>query len=464
MRNNIMNKRVSITVFLLTSSCIFAGQKTYPFFDGTDANTEAQMQQAATRIEEVRKGDFSLMLLASSGKKFDGPVSIELASHDFSFGANLFGLEQMSDDNPAKITALESIKELFNTVIVCDYWNKNQPRFREPLDWSRPDYGNRLAKELDKNPRHHALIYGFPDWFDTFDSEEAIWQVIEQRIENIANHYGDKINEIDVINEFIHYHHWYDNPSAKYLSETHFPDMAEPENGVRVLKIARNYLPKAKLVVLEAGLWNTPNPVFQEIMDYHRKLVELGADYDYIGYQAHYYSKGGVPFQEGTKECGPRTFMMDEINRGIEEASKLGKPIVITEFNAPSRSNRLDDIKQPRISDSEIAAWEANFYTLMFSKPYIRGISRWFTIDNIGGRGMDAGVVTKGGELKPNYFALKKLIKEKWHTKWSGPIRDGRVDFRGYYGTYAIKIKGYQDAKVKLTSDTLNLSVVLEEK
>jgi hypothetical protein len=145
--------------------------------------------------------------------------------------------------------------------------------------------------------------------------------------------------------------------------------------------------------------------------------------------------------------------MMDEINRGIEQMASLGKPMVITEFNPPSRSNRSTNPNQPRISDEEIAAWETNFCSLMFSKPYLKGLSRWFTIDNYGGRGMDAGVVTVDGRLKPNYYALKKLIKGKWHTRWVGECVDGKAEFVGFYGTYRVHVNGFKAATVDLTAE-----------
>ena len=442
-------------------TCIFAQDKQYPFFDGTDAKTETLMREAERRIEEVRKGDLSVRLVDPDGEPVNGPVSIDLKSHDFDFGANLFGLYRIEEGNKAKQVAIKAIKELFNTVIVCDYWSQNQSKFNGEQVWESPDYGYRLAQILEMNTRYHALIFGFPHWLHNCKTEEGMWQAIEDRISSVAGRYGDKIREVDVINEFINYQYWDSNPHAQYLKKIGFPDFAKPENGSRVLSIARKHLPEAKLVVLEANLWNTPNPIFQEILDYHRKLIELGADYDYIGYQAHYYAKRGVAFQEGTKEYGPRTFMMDEINRGIEAAAQLGKPIVITEFNAPSRSNAIKNPQQPRISDAEVAAWETNFYTLMFSKPYIKGISRWFTIDNTGGRGMDAGVVTEEGELKPNYFALKKLIKEKWHTRWEGKSKKGKVDFNGFYGTYVLKAEGFADTEVKSTAENPEMQFVL---
>ncbi len=448
-----MKKKQLLTNYLiLTAISALAQPTTFPFFDGTDAQTDSLMRQAKTQIEQVRKGDLTLELVDEAGKPVQGTVKVELLAHDFKFGTDLFGLHQIPDTDPGKRSAIRAIRQIFNSVIICDYWSRNQNKLDGPHDWKSPDYGFALAEDLGKRTRYHALIFGFPRWLHHFKTEEEQWQALEQRIQQVAGRYGDKITEVDVINEFIHYQYWKENPHAKYLESTTFPDFAKPENGARILRIARKHLPNAKLVVLEAGIWSVSNPVFQEIYNYHKRLIELDAPYDYIGYQAHYYAQKNVPFQLGTKEFGPRTFMMDEINRGLEKMATLGKPMVITEFNAPSRSNKSKNPDQVRISDEEIAAWERNFYTLLFSKPYIDGLSRWFTIDNLGGRGMDAGVVTEDGKLKPNYFALLKLIKADWHTRVSKQSsKDGIVQFNGFYGHYRIAVDGYEGASIRLS-------------
>ena len=99
----------------------------------------------------------------------------------------------------------------------------------------------------------------------------------------------------------------------------------------------------------------------------------------------------------------------------------------------------------------------------MFSKPYINGITRWFTIDNLGGRGMDAGIVSEQGVLKPNYFALKKLIKEKWHTKWKGKLGAEKIEFRGFCGKYKITAQGFKDETINLNKSNLFVSLSLRK-
>lgn len=436
----------------------------YAVFDGTDAETEALMQEAEASIQAHRQGPLHITLINEAGHPVSARTHVKLLEHDFDFGANLIGFSRMREDDPAREPALEAINSLFNTVIVCDYWWNTQRKKGGELNWIEPDTGYTIADELDKRTRYHSLLYGFPKWLDTIKTEEDMWEVIDTRMKQVADRYGHRIRELDVYNEFINFKYWDHLPQAQQLKKTKYPDMSDPKNGARVLEMTRKHFPDAKLVVLEAGIWNVPNPIFQEIFEYFEDLIALDAPFDYIGFQGHYYARGGVPFEKGTRQYGPRTFMMDEINRGLEQVATLGKRMVVTEFNAPSRSNQIKDPDQPSLTDEEIAAWEKNFYTLIFSKPYIDGLSRWFTIDNLGGRGMDAGVVTEEGELKPNYFALKELIKEKWHTELTGNPPQGQARFEGFYGKYLVQVDGYEDAEVELNGEDPKQVVTLVRK
>ncbi|MCK4921747.1 MAG: endo-1,4-beta-xylanase [Bacteroidales bacterium] len=455
--------KIFIFLTISFSNLLCFGQDgSYDFFDGTDIQTYCIMTYAEDQIKDVRKSDFLLTIHDENGNSINDSVNIELVSHEFDFGTDLFNFHKLDNSDPALITSLKVIDTLFNSVIICDYWGTNQNQLNGPFNWDSPDYGFQIAEDYKKRGRYHALIFGFPRWLHYFDTEEKQWEVIEQRFMNVAGRYGDLITEIDVINEFVNYQYWDQNAHALYLKTTTFPDFAKPENGLRVLKLAKKHFPNARLVVLETGIWSMKNPVFHEIYDYHKYLIDHNAPDYFIGYQAHYYSDG-LPFQEGSRKYGPRTFMMDDINSAIEHMGSLGKPMTITEFNPPSRNNQNTDPDQPRISDEEIAAWETNFYTLMFSKPYVYGLSRWFTVDNLGGKGMDAGVVTEEGELKPNYFALKKLIKEKWHTRWEGNANQ-TISLNGFYGTYKVNIDGFEEEIVELTQLNTLQTIILRKK
>ena len=57
-------------------------------------------------------------------------------------------------------------------------------------------------------------------------------------------------------------------------------------------------------------------------------------------------------------------------------------------------------------------------------------------------RGMPAGLLDAQGQPKPVYHVLDELINEEWHTEKRGLLsEDGRLRFRGFYGTYAILVE-----------------------
>lgn len=115
-------------------------------------------------------------------------------------------------------------------------------------------------------------------------------------------------------------------------------------------------------------------------------------------------------FRKGYPSYGTETFTMNAINKGFELLGSIGKPVVITEFNGPSRNNTHSPENRDKIwtlSDEENSAWQINFYKFMLSKPHIIELIRWYTVDDLGGRRMDAGILFKDGRKYQIYYDLK---------------------------------------------------------
>ncbi|MCX7011745.1 MAG: endo-1,4-beta-xylanase [Candidatus Sumerlaeota bacterium] len=433
---------------LLTASFPLAAAGAEGFFDGVDEASRPTMEAARKRIEEIRKGDFVVHFVDGDGKPIEtaGPVDIRLVRHAFKFGGNLAAVTQFVKTHPECKNALAVFEELFNLARVGNFWRQMEPKRGGPLQFDSVDADVAWARERGMDIRFHCLIYNYeysaPTWSKEIRTTEEWWPLIERRIREVAQRYGDTIGEYDVINEMLTNRKWYEANNPIH------PPLSDPKVGARIFEIARKYLPKATLVSLEAGIASTAesNKSFQDIFNYQKALVALGAPVDVIGYQAHFYASG-MPFQQGHKSAGPNAFTMKSLEEGMDKLATIGKPIHITEFSAPSRSNKVKDSNQPRLSDEEVAAWTVNFYTLAFSKPYIHEITRWFLIDTIGGRGLDAGLLTLDGQKKPAYFALKKLLKEDWTMNWSGELQDGAARFRGFYGTYEARIPNHPPVK-----------------
>lgn len=417
------------------------------FFDGADDDTSREvMRRARQRIEELRKRDFTVRLVDAAGQPIKGEAEIRLVRHAFEFGSAMshtLALKEGHKGYVARAAAMEAVKELMNVVTVNCHWGPTAPTKGGAWDWSEPDEQMAWALANGLRPRLHALIYMnvsyTPKWCAQVRSTDEWWSLIEQRIAAVAERYGDKYIEYDLINETQFCPPWLREHCPL------FPTYDDPQTSVRIAQIARKYIPKTPIFPLDQVMPSLypKNTGYQYYLGYCRKLIEGGAPIDGVGFQGHFFN-GKPTFQEGHYAAGPDAFRMKVIEQGLDGLGALGKPMYITEFSPPSRNTQnKNNANQARLSDEEVAAWSDNFYTLAFSKPYMREVTRWFVIDTIGGRGMDAGLFSLEGKAKPNYFALKKLLTETWMTRWKGATAsDGAIATRGFFGTYEARVGG----------------------
>lgn len=423
----------------LAASTLLAAQS----FDGVDEASKPVMEQARQRIEQIRKGDLQIRVVDAAGKPVPGEIAVRLVKHEFRFGASTLGITRQEPALREK--ALSAVDELFNTVSIVNYWSVYKKTPGGEGDWTEADSMLAWALDHGKTMRFHAMLYGPPRWITQVPSTDEWWRLIEQRIREVAERYGRQIHEYDILNE-IAMQAWFksENWQAFRKSAT-FPYFEDPANGARCFKLARKYLPDAELVDNDATVATAANPILPGILKYAQDLMANGAPVDVIGHQAHFYASGQMPFQEGHRTYGKGAFTMKALEEGLDRLGALGKPVHITEFSPPSRNTRVKG-PQPSLTDEEVAAWQVNYYTLAFSKPYISEITRWFVIDELGGRGVDAGLITKDGRLKPAYYALKQLLKTTWSSEWHGKAAHGAVDFRGFFGQYEVTAPGFEKA------------------
>ena len=84
---------------------------TMALFDAHRDETEARVSAG---IEQNRKGDFSLRIVAADGRPFDrAHVRIKQLKHDFKYGANLFLLGEIGDERREAIYE-EAYRRAFN--------------------------------------------------------------------------------------------------------------------------------------------------------------------------------------------------------------------------------------------------------------------------------------------------------------------------------------------------------------
>jgi GH35 family endo-1,4-beta-xylanase len=444
-----------VTMLIVTATCLpglAIAQTT--FFDGVDdAEGHRVMEEARQRIEEIRKGDFSLTLVDESDTPVTGNVIINQVQHEFLFGAAMRATQALRGNKqmePAWLQARKVVKELFNVVTVNCHWGPTQPTM-SIHDFSETDWMLQWAKENDLQVRGHALVYlnpaaYIPKWTNDIKSTEDWWALLEQHIKAITERYSGDFIEWDYLNEI---------RFQKPVRESEYPIIPildDPATAVRIYNICRKYFPDTRLLPLDQVMWTTTetNTDVQQYLQLTRDIIAAGADFKAIGTQCHFYTN--LPsFQDGHHIAGPNTFRMKEISKGLDLLTEFNLPVYITEFNPPSRNGRtIERIPvQASLSEAEVAAWSENYYTLAFSKPYIKELTCWFVIDGVGGRGLDAGFVRTDGTLKPLYYTMKKLLTKTWSTNWAGAAKSAST-FRGFYGTYEVQAPGYKAQKVEL--------------
>ena len=444
------------------------------FFDGLNNASRSIMEKAEQDIERIRKGDFVIRFQTADGQSVTGKAEIRHLKHGFRFGA--------------PFSTSRAFLDLFNSGRMNPHWRNLQAGEagpNGPYRWDHYDRMLRAAHENDILMRWHCLIYeqwGSPAWIDARfqdkpwwneipETETQWWALIKKYLRTVAEHphpvtgepIGDLL-EFDVINE----------TGSKMWTNIHLEEAGKPAafpsahnrhsrgnaNAARMICLARKYMPDARLVVLEGWpIGDLDGGPAKRIDRHFAKLFDQNSPDPNVRQVAH--DERVLLGTQGHFSAIDRTVItMDRINAGFEHFARFDKEMVITEYDPPTVMRERKDLYHHRLTPEEQAAWSVNFYTLAFSKPYISGLSRWAMSDRQGEK-VDAGLLFADGRKKPEYFALKELLRKKWSTRWQGELdAKGRTRFRGFFGTYEAKIAGFKPIRFSVTT-TSNPEVLL---
>ena len=250
--------------------------------------------------------------------------------------------------------------------------------------------------------------------------------VMENRIKQIAEHYGGRLQSWDVVNESAR------DDDQGFLIENH--PVSKSRYGLlygdypyHALKCAEKYF---------------PSDVALNINDYHRKpgyttqvkrLLERGCKIDVMGIQMHLFNvRHCMDIANGVKIQTP-----SQVREYIGWASEANLPLHLSEvtITAPSQDERGFMIQ---------AIITQQLYRLWFSQEKMMGITWWNTVDGCGIKGEPSvsGIFFRDMKEKPAYYALDQLINHEWKTNLSvKPDAEGKVQFRGFKGKYRITYK-----------------------
>ena len=400
----------------------------------TNEETEQRIKEG---IEKHRKGNFKIKF---SSVKPGTKVKVRLKNHKFRFGANLFMLDEFPDDRERKNTLYrERFKEVFNLATLPFYWDATEPeegktRYEKGSSslYRRPtiDLCMEYCEENNIEPREHALCYtnDYPKWLEGKSFEE-FKPLMEKRMQEISSRYGDKISTIEVTNEM-------------FYPESAFDFYFRDDYIEYCFKLADKYFPNNKLGINELhAIWNGNATIRDAYYGYISDTLHRGCRIDLIGMQYHMFHT-----KENYYQATRRFYNIPHLFKMLDQYSKFGKPIEITEITIPAYSGEAD-------KEEEQADIIEKLYSLWFSHPNVEKIIYWNLVDGYAWASepgdMSAGEnIYYGGLLrfdlteKPAFNRLKKLIKETWSTNEVLSVEDnGELVFRGFYGDYEIIVE-----------------------
>lgn len=387
-------------------------------------------------IELNRKGDAHI---AFSGNDLpeEMTVEVEQTNHEFRFGANIFMLDEFESEEKNKIYR-EKFAELFNLATVPFYWidlepEEGKPRFAKdsPRIYRRPapDLCVEYCKEKGIEPKCHCLNYDsfLPDWLvnSTVAEHKA---KLEKRFREIAERYAKDIPSFEVTNETIQ--NWC---RSKFFYEDDFLEWS--------YRMADRYFPNNRLIINDYNIWwpnsyNNRNAYYMQI----ERLLRNGISHiDSIGMQFHSF----FPMEREADSAKER-YNPDSLFRIMDLYSRFGLAEQITEMTIPAYGDDADN-------EEVQAELLKNVYSIFFSHPAMEAVIYWNLVDGYAAFApqgdMTAGENKYYGGLmhfdmteKPSFKALKKLIHEDWHTKTVVAVKDGKADFRGFYGDYKLTV------------------------
>ena len=395
----------------------------------------------ASGIEANKKGFAFLSFVDGDGKPVnDVEVKVTQKDHDFRYGANLFMLGELQDEERNE-KYKRYFADAFNIATLPFYWNtlepeQGKPRFAKdsPKIYRRPapDLCLEFCEANGIEPKAHCLNY--PTMTPAWAKGTVAWEkkCLEKRFRELAERYAGRIPMWEVTNETFFF------TPCKDVSLYSQPDLIEWS-----FALAENYFPGNKLVINEAHsrIWKSDwfhhfqSPYYMQI---ERALLK-GARIDAIGMQYHMFYKREEELKF-TSDC----YDPEQICNVLDTYATIGKPIHITELTIPAYSNEAED----EAIQAEIIR---NIYSLWFSHAATDGIIYWNLVDgyaynavpgdmSAGENYFYGGLIRYDFTPKPAYNVIRNLFEKEWRTNLNLHTFSNSLSFKGFYGHYDLEI------------------------
>jgi len=356
-------------------------------------------QEANTRIEQIRKRNTRITIVNPSGQPIsDVNVQIQQTKHRFAFGSCINPLV-LSDANYANF-----FKNHFEWAVMENEskWYSNEPT-QGNVTYTTADNIYNWCSANEIIMRGHCIYWevegAVQDWIKNLSyaplpAASPLRTAVENRMNSAVNHFKGKFVHWDVDNEMLHGSFYKDR-----LGDAIHPWMFQAAHAID---------PNCKLFVNEYNVvaGNETEAYKAQIQD----LIDNNAPVQGIGAQCH---MGGDTVEPLT------------VYSRLESLAEMNLPIWCTEYDfaAADVNVRADGLEK--------------FYRTAFSHPSVEGILMWGFWQNSHWRD-DCYIVNADWTLNEAGRRFEALMNE-WTTNDANTSdSDGRVNFKGFHGSYEI--------------------------
>lgn len=238
-----------------------------------------------------------------------------------------------------------------------------------------------------------------PDWLKNKNFDE-LKKYVETHARNLVSHYGDKVLEWEVVNE---YHDWANihNHTPEQITEiVRLACDTTRETNPKVVRILNNCCPFAEYAARGRMARMDATRPLRSPRQFIKDLIDAGVEFDVLGIQIYFPQRD-----------------LSDIVRLLERLAVFGKPIYITEIGASSNLEQVNAggaIKEPyawhRHWDEALQAdWLEQVYTIYYSKPYIKAIN-WYDFSDFRPFIVNGGLVREDCSTKLSFQRLQQLL------------------------------------------------------
>src|SRR5271157_1509540 len=382
--------------------------------------------EADSRIERLRKGDLAVEVRGRDGAPLkDARVEYRLKRHSFLFGTAI-AHAPFADTGDEGRGYRQFILDHFSALVSeneMKWYNTEVERGRE--DYAPADALLAFADQNGLAMRGHCLFWEQKEWVQPWVSalnRSDLGAAMERRLTATVNRYAGRLVSWDVNNEV--------------LDGAFYRERMGPDATAWMFREAARLDPKTPLFVNEFAILGEREKT-ERYLELIRDLRARGAQVGGIGVQSHdcdrlavdghaVLAPGERPHWLLTDPLTPEAFLatLDRLH------AETGLPIHLTEISAktPDAARRAHLLEM--------------LFRLGFSHEAVQAMLLWGFGAKTHWMGPDAALMNADGTLTPAGSRISRLLREEWSTRGNGATgADGRLAFRGFYGSYALGVR-----------------------